>query len=164
MEGNGNRRQFSHRLFRLGSWLKGLDGILELLGGVLFLLVSRSRLTSLVVTLTQHELTEDPRDFIANMLRQGVSHLSQNTKLFGGLYLLAHGLIKIILVAGLLRNKYLVYPLALIVLSAFIMYQVYRLSLGFTLGLCLLTIFDLAIILLIWNEYRHIKRETPAGM
>lgn len=157
---DADKTRLSHRLFRLGVWLKGLDGILELVGGALFLLVSSSQLSRLVATLTQHELNEDPRDFIANLLRQGVSHLSHNTKLFGSLYLLAHGLIKIILVAGLLQNKYVVYPIALIILSGFILYQIYRLSIGFTLGLCLLTILDVVIVLLIWNEYRHVKREA----
>jgi len=160
MSEHADHTRLSYRFFRLGVWLKGLDGILELVGGALFLLVSRSQLSRLVVTLTQHELTEDPKDFIATLLRQGVSHLSHNAKLFGSIYLLAHGLVKIILVAGLLQNRYVVYPIALIVLSGFILYQTYRLSIGFTLGLCLLTILDAVIVLLIWNEYRHVKREA----
>lgn len=158
-----NRRQLSHRLFLIGTWLKGLDGVLELIGGVLFLLMSKSNLNHIVVSLTQHELTEDPHDLIANMLRHAVSHLSHNTKIFGSIYLLAHGMIKIFLVAGLLQNKYFVYPIALVVLSGFIVYQSYRLIIGFTLFLCLLTILDFIIVLLIWNEFRHISQELPVG-
>jgi uncharacterized membrane protein len=43
-------------------------------------------------------------------------------------YLLSHGLVKVLLVAGLLREKLWAYPASLIVLSAFIAYQTYRYS------------------------------------
>lgn len=163
MGADTNKTRLSHRFFRLGVWVKGLDGILEVIGGTLFLLASRSQLSQWVVALTQHELNEDPRDVIANLLRQGVTHLSHNTKLFGSIYLLVHGCIKIVLVAGLLRNEYMVYPIALIVLSGFILYQIYRLSIGFTLGLGLLTVLDVIIVLLIWNEYRYVRRDTAGA-
>ncbi len=53
------------RTFHVSLLLKGLDGTLELIGGVLLLVVSSSRLDSLIQFLTQHELSEDPKDLIA---------------------------------------------------------------------------------------------------
>lgn len=112
----------------------------------------------LVVQLTQHELVEDPHDWVATHLRYVVSHLSSNTKVFGGVYLLGHGAIKVFLVwGGLLRRKLWAFPAALGFLGAFILYQAYRMAHRFSLGLLVLTIVDLIVLLLIWREYGIVK-------
>jgi uncharacterized membrane protein len=56
------------RFFAIGIVVKGLDGLLELIGGILLLLVDPARIHHLVIRLTQPELSEDPRDFIATHL------------------------------------------------------------------------------------------------
>ncbi len=48
------------RTFEVGIILKGLDGALEVLGGLLLLLVSPAAINRVTTTLTQHELSEDP--------------------------------------------------------------------------------------------------------
>jgi len=68
--------------------------------------------------------------------------------------------VKIFLVAGLLRNRRWAYPAALAVFGTFILYQVYRFSYTHSLGLVALTIFDLAVMWLIWREYR-LRYPTP---
>jgi uncharacterized membrane protein len=141
--------------------LKGLDGLLELIGGVLLLIVSPDTINHLAQTLTQHELSQDPNDFIAHHLLRLTSNL-HHTQLFGAVYLLAHGLVKIVVVVGLLRRERWAYPVAFVVLGAFVIYQVYRLTYAPTAGLALLTAFDLLIIWLTWREYsRSRASETP---
>jgi uncharacterized membrane protein len=46
--------------FKIGLVLKGLDGILEVAGGILLLFLSPHAIQQLVRTLTAHELSEDP--------------------------------------------------------------------------------------------------------
>lgn len=131
-----------------------------MIGGVLFLVVSRAALGHVVRALTQHELTEDPTDWVATHLRQAVSHLSTSTKLFGSGYLLGHGAVKSFLVwGGLLRRRMWAFPTALAFLGAFIGYQSYRIIHRFSVGLLGLTIIDAIVLLLIWREYRIAKRE-----
>jgi uncharacterized membrane protein len=74
--------------------------------------------------------------------------------LFGAIYLLAHGLVKVILVAALLKNQLWAYPWTIGFLGVFIVYQLYRLSLKPSVGLTALTIFDAVIVWLTWREYR----------
>jgi uncharacterized membrane protein len=74
--------------------------------------------------------------------------------LFGAVYLLAHGLVKVILVAALLKNQLWAYPWTITFLGVFIVYQLYRLSLKPSVGLTVLTIFDAGIAWLTWREYR----------
>jgi uncharacterized membrane protein len=151
------RRGTLHRLFHAGILLKGVDGALEMVGGLLLLVVQPEALSAIVRFLTAHELSEDPSDRIANLLRQAVQHLSANTQAFAGVYLVAHGLIKVLLVAGLLRGKHWAYPTALWFLGAFVLYQLYRLALTHALGLGILTVFDGGIMYLIWREYRRLR-------
>lgn len=156
------RRDGVLRLFRIGVFLKGADGILEILGGVLFFLVKQSELAAVVVFLTSHELSEDPGDRIANLLRHAVENLSLDTKLFAGAYLVGHGLIKVVLMAGLLRGKMWAYTAALIFIGAFILYQAYRFTHTHSIALLVLTAFDLAVWSLIWLEYRRHRRRTAS--
>ena len=151
------RERWLHRLFVAGIALKGIDGILETVGGFLFLLLSRSTMNHIVVLLTQHELVEDPDDLVANALRHAFGHLSAGRKLFGGAYLLGHGALKLFLVLSLWRNRLWAFPLALAFLAAFIGYQVYRLSVHFSWGLTALTGLDLVILALIGHEYGYLK-------
>lgn len=53
------------RLYRIGLWIKGIDGALEMAGGLFLLFVSQTRLGQLVTFLTQRELAEDPHVGIA---------------------------------------------------------------------------------------------------
>jgi uncharacterized membrane protein len=79
-------------------------------------------------------------------------------KLFGAVYLLAHGAVKVVLVVALLLNKLWAYPWMIVVLLLFIGYQLYRISLTPTAGLIALTVFDVVILVLTWREYRVQRR------
>jgi uncharacterized membrane protein len=147
-----------HRVFTLSIWVKGIDGVLEIIGGAVLLVTSNAALNQFVIALTQHELSEDPHDVIATAARQAVVQLSVGTKVFGGAYLIAHGLAKVVLVVGLLRGHRWAYPVAIGFLALFIAYQLYRLSYQFSIGLLLLTLLDVVIIGLIWREYRLLSR------
>ena len=149
------------RLYRIGLWIKGVDGILEIVGGLVLLLVSQPKLGQLVTFLTQRELAEDPRDWIASHLRDAVNHLSPNTKLFASMYLLIHGVVKLCLIVALLRGWPWSYRPAMGLLLAFIAYQVYQLSLHFSLALLLVSVLDAAIVLLVWREYRQVSYASP---
>ncbi|WP_336885239.1 DUF2127 domain-containing protein [Brevibacterium daeguense] len=134
--------------------LKGLDGVLELLGGVLLLIVSPAEMSSLLLLLTQHELSEDPQDLVANALTRLADGLTVSATLFGAAYLLVHGLVKVVLVWAVLRNRLWAYPWMIGFLLIFITYQTYQLVLAFSWGLAALTAFDIFIVWLTWHEYR----------
>ncbi len=85
-------------------------------------------IVSLINALTQEELVEDPNDIFANYLRTSAHSFSISDQHFYAFYLLSHGVIKLFLVIGLLRNRLWAYPASLIVLGLFIAYQLYRFS------------------------------------
>jgi uncharacterized membrane protein len=153
------------RIFEIGIIGKGLNGAAELVGGLLLLLVTPDRIRHFAAALTQGELSEDPHDFVARYLLHTANGLTGSAVIFGGLYLLVHGAVKVVLVIALLLNKLWAYPWMIIVLLIFIGYQVYRIALQPSAGLIVLTIFDAMIVALTWREYRRQRRvlEGPSS-
>jgi uncharacterized membrane protein len=144
------------KTFDVALILKGLDGLLELIGGILLVVISPETINNVAKNLTQHELSQDPNDFFAHHLLRLTANL-HNTQTFGAVYLLTHGLVKIIIVVGLFRRQHWAYPVAFVFLGGFVIYQVYRMTYAPSAGLALLTVFDLFIIWLTWREYRRMK-------
>src|SRR6059036_4086938 len=96
--GSGDRRVMARSklqvAFEIGVILKGLNGLLELIGGILLLAFPPSAIQRFVVGLTHNELSRDPNDFIATQLRAAADHLSVGGKTFAAIFLLSHGVIK----------------------------------------------------------------------
>ena len=149
-----NTLKFPRRLFRVSLALKAIDGILEMAGGILLSIFNRRALNRMVIVLTQHELTEDPKDFVATHLRSLVSHLTSDVKLFAVAYLLIHGVLKIALAVNLLRGREGVYPWALAFFSVFMVYEAYQLSYTPSLALACFFFLDTAIVALLYWEHR----------
>lgn len=142
------------RTFEVAIILKGLDGVLEVVGGLILLLVTPATINRLVTTLTQHELSQDPHDFVATHLINTAHGLTRGSVLFASLYLLSHGAVKIVLVAALLRNRLWAYPWMIAFLVVFIVYQGYRITLVPSAGLAALTAFDAFVVWLTYREYQ----------
>ena len=148
--GNGSL----HRLFQAAVVVKGIDGVLEFIGGVLLLFVSPTALHRLVVALTQHELAEEPDDWLVMTLRHLAESFSVETRHFASAYLIGHGILKVFLAASLLRERLWAFPLALSVLTIFVAYQLHRFGRTHSPVLLALTVLDTVVMVLIWREYR----------
>ena len=59
-------RTATDKAFRITLYLKGLNGLLEILGGIILLLVNPDQVNRWATRLTQGELSQDPHDFFAN--------------------------------------------------------------------------------------------------
>jgi uncharacterized membrane protein len=143
--------------FKVSLILKGIYSLIEIILGTLVFFLSKAFLISTLSFFFQGELIEDSKDFFANYLMTAAHNISINGKYFLAFYLISHGIIKLLLVAGLLKEKLWAYPSSIIVFSLFIFYQLYRYFHTFSIGLLLLTILDIIIILLTIHEYRYIK-------
>jgi uncharacterized membrane protein len=150
------------RVFEIGIIAKGLNGAAEIIGGLLLLFITPARIHHVLVALTQSELSEDPGDFVASHILHTANGLTGNAVLFGAVYLLTHGVVKVALVTALLLNKLWAYPWMIGVLLSFIGYQLYRIALHPTVGLIALTVFDLLIVALTWREYGQQRRRRAA--
>ncbi len=148
--------------FRTGITMKGIDGLLEATGGVLLWFIKPEALGEFLRLMFVHELSRDPRDFVAAHLAHASERLAQSDPLFASIYLLTHGLVKAALSILLWMNKLWAYPLAIGVFSAFSVYQVYRYTHTHATFLLVLTLFDAVIVFLTWEEYRVEKARRDA--
>jgi uncharacterized membrane protein len=144
-------------VFEASLIFKGLFALLEIIGGIAVYWVSQHALLDLVQAITQAELAKDPRDLVANYLLHLAQNLSIGAQRFTAFFLLSHGVVKLWLIIGLLRQKLWYYPLAAAVFGLFIVYQLYRYSFTNSLWLLVLSAVDVAVIALTWHEYRYLR-------
>jgi uncharacterized membrane protein len=152
-----------HKLFHVGIVLKGIDGVLEILGGILILMISPRTVNKVIHFLVQHELSEDPRDIFANYLIHAAKEFSISSQLFGFIYLLSHGVIKLLLVISLWKQRLWSYPVAIIFFASFGIYQMYKYYLDPSFGWIFLTILDVFVIILTWLEYGVLRSTISDG-
>ena len=155
---NAKRKlQRIHLFFNFSVIAKGIDGALEIVGGLLLFFLPPDRLNALIRVLTQHELSEDPRDLVATYLFNSTHSLTKGVTVFAAVYLLWHGMVKAGLVAGLLLKRRWAYPAAIIAFFLFVVYQLYRYIHTHSSSLLALSIVDVLVIILTWIEYKRLK-------
>jgi uncharacterized membrane protein len=141
-------------VFEIGIVFKGVDGLVEVISGVLLLLLAPAEIGGLVHALAQHALSEGPRGLVASRpLLHAADGLTRSGLLFGAVYLLVHGVAKVVLVLALLLRKLWAYPWIIGVLLVFICFQVYGIVLNPSIGLIALTCSDIVIVVLTGREY-----------
>jgi uncharacterized membrane protein len=154
------REKGLHEAFEISILLKGIGAASEALVGA-FLLFSDHAI-DIVRALVENQLVDDPDGFLATHFSSLLTVPTPAAQHFGGVYLLSHGIVKLALVIGLLRDKLWAYPASLLVFSLFIVYQVDRYFQTHSLWLLFLTVVDLVIMWLIWHEYRHRRAGTAS--
>lgn len=155
-----NARVVIHESFQISIFLKGMFALAEIVGAGLVFFFKPDRLVTLIYKVTAKEYYFDPHDWISNQLIDFAQSYSVHAQMFGFLYLLSHGIIKIFLVVNLWRRKLWAYPLALVVFILFIVYQIYRYSFTHSTTLIWLSGLDLVVIVLTLLEYNQIKKHS----
>lgn len=148
------------RGFQLSITLKGLDGLVEIAGAFLFLSDNPVRVNALVGALTFHLLSHAQNAYISGQLLHASRLVAGQAPHFVFLFLMSHGVAKVTLVTALWFNRLWAYPLMILMLAGFIIYQLYVMIHDPTALLALLTIFDAFVIWLTKVEYlkqREIK-------
>lgn len=145
-----------HKIFLIGIVLKGINGVLELIGGVVLLVISSHTIIHFVEIVTEGELIHESHDIFANFLLSS-AHSLVLVKYFSSFFLLSHGIVKLFLIYGLLKRILWFYHLAIGIFVLFIVYQTYRYFLSPSFLMILLNIFDVIVILFTYLEYRNLK-------
>jgi len=151
--------------FRTGITIKGVDGLLEAIGGVLLWFIKPEELGTTLYNLFQHELLRDPHDFLARHLLHTSEKIAQSDPIFASLFLLTHGMVKVGLTIALWMNKLWAYPLAIVLFSAFTVLEAFRYAHTHATILLVLAILDVLIVWLAWEEYgvERSKRAASVG-
>ncbi|MFA6184939.1 MAG: DUF2127 domain-containing protein [Candidatus Shapirobacteria bacterium] len=147
------------KLFEIIVFFKGLEGVFEILGGALLVYSAKTdKLVQFILKITEHELTQDPNDFLANKLVEITQNISPGIN-FGMVYLLVHGLIKTFLSIMLLKRKLWAYPLAIYTWFTLVILLLFKFFSGWEPLYLMLMFFDLATGILTIIDYRKLQTE-----
>ena len=150
----------TERLFRLAMFVKGLDGAVELIGAIALLLVPATLVNQLVADVISRDLVGSPDGFLARHLVAGTAEFASGNRTFVILYLGLHGVVKLALVVALLRRWMPAYPVAAVVLTVLVAYELYRAVRTGSVLLPVLAAVDILIIILVIREYLLLRREV----
>ena len=155
----------SERLFRIAMAVKGLDGLIELIGGITLLLVSQAEVQRVIAAVVTRDLLGPPDGSLTRHFVAGTAEFASGNRTFAVLYLLLHGVLKVGLVIALLRHWLPAYPVAIVVLGLFVVYELYRATQTGSVLLPVLALVDVAVIALVVREYRALRsgQSAPRG-
>lgn len=156
---NDSSARVTERLFRIALVVKGIDGAAELIGAVLLMLVSSDLVQRIIGHIVSHDLLGPPDGSLSRHFVVGTHEFASGNRAFAITYLGLHGVLKLALVVALLRKWLPAYPVAILVLVLFVVYEVYRAVNTHSILLPLLAALDLTIIVLVIREYRLLRRE-----
>jgi uncharacterized membrane protein len=143
--------------------VKGFDGGLETLAGLVIWLTGPQRIYRWVVRVTAPELFDGSHVAAVHAIRNGAEHLATTGAHFVEFYLVVHGLLKLALVIVLLRGGgRWIFPFGTLILLGFITYMSWRLQeqwSNWLLGFALFDVFTLALVL---NEWVKCTREPSS--
>ena len=149
----------TEQLFKLALVVKAVDGAAELTGALALLLVSGTAVQRLVADVLSRDLIGPPDGTLARHFVAGTAEFASGSRTFAVVYLGLHGVVKLALVAALLRKWLPAYPIAVVVLGAFVLYELYRATRTGSILLPFLAVLDIAIIVVIVREYRLLRHE-----
>lgn len=139
--------------------LKAIEAITEISLGVLAFFISHDVLVAIVNWFTHRELLTDPGDPFSQYLVSTATSYTPGIQMFVLLYLLSHGILKLVLVVSLIKRQLWAYPTAMFVFTLFIVYQMYEYFKLPNVSIIVLTVLDLIVIVLTYIEYQALKRQ-----
>ncbi len=152
------RSSLAHRAYQATIAIKGLDGAIELILGIVVAVVGSYRLYDFIIALTTPDLPDDPISPTAHFIQHGASGLAHASNLFIVTYLVAHGVIKLAIAFNLLREKSSwIFPVASALLAGFIAFMSYRLTVHWSAWLLAFALFDALTVVLVLNEWRNFR-------
>jgi uncharacterized membrane protein len=148
------------KLFKVAIALKGLDGLGQLVLGIVLIFLPPTLITGLANEVVTRDLLGDPAGTLSTHLQTAAHNFADgSSRTFAIGYLLLHAVIKLGLVAALLRKIMPLYPVAAVVLGAFVVYEVYRAVNTHSIALPIFAAIDVVIIILVIREYQQLRRE-----
>ncbi len=137
--------------FRIGLIVKGVDSVFEVIGGVILLMPMK--LAKYILILATHELYRH-HQVLAGKLDNLAVDVSVKASVGAAIYLMVHGLAKVILITAIVREKRWGYIGLIAVLTLFTGLEVARGIMAKEIVTGVLGLFDLSVVVLIYKEYR----------
>ncbi len=143
-------------LFDAGMYWRIFYGTLRLVLGITLLKYVGTPAIDLFHQIMQHEFVEDPNDLLLTMIGQIVSTHGFSITFFLASYLIFWGVIDVFLSVSMLRHHIWAFPVSIVLIAAFVLYEAYRFSYTHSLMLLGVIIIDILVVWVIRKEYRKL--------
>jgi len=140
-----------------GLVIKGVDALIEFIGGFILIVINHEGLNRLISLIALPELREDPKDIVMNYVITIGQNFSINSQRSVAIYMILHGITKMAVVWVLLTKKMWAYPLAMFVFASFIAYEMYSYMHSQSVLMLIMVILDMVIFVMIILEYKRLK-------
>jgi uncharacterized membrane protein len=158
------RTDATDRMFAVAVTIKGIDGGLQFLGALMLMVIPPTLITGLANTIITRDLVGDPGGTLATHLASAADNFANgSTRWFAIGYLLAHGIVKLGLVWALVKRVMVAFPIAVVVLLGFVVYEIWRAVHTHSIALPVFAAIDLVIIVLVIREYLKLRRERATA-
>jgi uncharacterized membrane protein len=155
-----NQKSGTDRMFAVAITIKGIDGGLQFLGALLLMVIPPTLITGAANMIITRDLLGDPSGTLSTHLAEAADHFANgSSRWFAIIYLLAHGVIKLVLVWALVKRVMWMFPVSVVVLAGFVVYEVWRAVHTHSIALPIFAAIDVVIIILIIREYQKLRRE-----
>jgi len=143
-----------HLAYLVAITIKGIDGLIETIAGLIVAIVGSEEIYILALRLTAPEIENNPASHTADLVRHAADKLASAPSDFVVIYMIAHGVIKLALAINLMIEKDWVFPVASVLLTGFILYMSHRLTIFWSPWLFAFLLFDMVTLALVLNEWR----------
>jgi uncharacterized membrane protein len=155
-------QQEEHIVYEFFLWsvlLKLAISLIEVVSGIALFFIAPERIVLLGMFLLNHL----PIAALQRVLLGELSHYTEGTVTFVALYLLSRGFVKLVLLGAVLKKQLIAYPASLLVLGAFLVYQLYQIATSGSLIVTAITLFDIVVMYFIYREWRILARQLHSS-
>jgi uncharacterized membrane protein len=153
------RKIMDYKFAKTLIYVKGLFGVFELIFGLILLFSGPKLLNKYTVWILDFEPFQNPNMLMDYTTQFMANYVLGSMHILITSYLIAHGVVFILVVIALVHKKLWAFPTAAILLMGFILYQIYTLAIAFSVILSIFTILDLLIIFFLRYEYKRVIKE-----
>ena len=148
---NKHLSKATNLLFDIGMVIKGIDSVFEVIGGII--LTMPTKLARYILVFSQHEAFRHHKA-LAGKLDRLAENVTMHPSIGQAIYLMIHGLAKVILIIAITRNKRWGYTGFIGVLSLFASIEVIRAISAHEVVTGIFGVFDMFVVVLIYKEYK----------
>lgn len=140
--------------------LKGLISLDETVTGIALLFIPPALFLAFTEWVADHIPTGG---FIGAHLVAQIESYTSATSHFLAFYLFSRGIIKLVIIIALLRNKLWAYPALLLVMLGFLLYQFYQIATSGSILVIGITVLDIVVMYFVWREWRIVREKIAAA-
>jgi uncharacterized membrane protein len=152
-------KSFVHRAFWWSLFIKGLDGLLQLIGGIAVLVAEPGTLGRTYRYFSRFLVGHRAHNPEADFIREAATSFHISVPILVSIYLLANAAIKLLLVYGLFKERLWVFPAAFVGFGILFSLEAYRISVHFHWGILILMCISIFVITMVALEYKKVRSQ-----